>query len=174
MVVALMLSAASCGYALGDLVGVNACMDHNGDWENGVCYDSGGALEHLPRGWQAVDSDELAALTGRAKDWDFLETGSVDLDGDGAKDMARVLVNPSMTQFRLFVFYGKDDLAGDRAVALTEPQGVADVSRVSVSMEGPPREPERASQITLRQTINGQRRDMAFTWRGDRLAEVAR
>jgi hypothetical protein len=170
---AAMLSAGSCGYAVGDFVGVNACMDHNGDWENGVCYDSVGSLKRLPRGWQAVDADELAALTGRAKDWGFLETGGVDLDGDGAKDLARVLVDPSMTQFRLFVFYGKDDLAGDLAVALTEPQRVADVAGVSVSMEGPPREPDRAPQLTLRRTIEGQRRDMVFAWRGDRLAEVA-
>ena len=60
-----------------------------------------------------------------------------------------------------------------RGVALTEAQRVTDVSEVSLSMEGPPDEPERAPQITLRQTINGQRRDMVFAWRGDRLAEVA-
>ena len=170
---AAMLSATSCGYAMGDFLIGDRCFDNIGYWENGVCYDSVGSLKRLPRGWQAVDSDELTALTGRAKDWGFLETGGIDLDGDGSKDLARVLVNPSMTQFRLFVFYGKEDLAGELAVGLTDPRGVADVAGVSVSMEGPPREPDRAPQLTLRRTIEGHRRDMVFAWRGDRLAEVA-
>ena len=170
---AAMLSAGSCGYAAGDFLIGDRCFDSVGYWKKGVCYDSGGSLGLQPRGWQAVDSDELAALTGRAEDWDSMRAAGVDLDGDGARDLARVLVDPSMTQFQLFVFYAKDDFAGDRAVALTEAQRVADVSDVSLSMEGPPDETERAPQITLRQTINGQRRDMVFAWRGDRLAEVA-
>ncbi|MDP1616794.1 MAG: hypothetical protein Q8L83_05525 [Phenylobacterium sp.] len=167
------LSATSCGYAVGDFVGINACIDHNGHWEKGVCYDSGGSLSSLPHGWQAINPHEISAVTGHAKDWGVLEPGAVDLDGDGAPDLARILVDPSMTQFRLFVFYGKDDLAGDRAVALTEAQRVADVAGVSVSVEGPPGEPDRAPKITLRRTIEGERRDMVFAWRGDRLAEVA-
>lgn len=172
VVTALMLSAGSCGYVTGPIWIGERCFDNVGYWNNGVCYDGGGALRASPRGWQQVEVAELAARTGHAKDWGHLTAGGADLDGDGVDDIAGILVNPSMTAFRLFVFYGKDNLAGDRAVALTAPQPIAEVAKVSVEVTGASNNPGEAPQIVLRQTIAGERRDQVFTRRNGRLTEV--
>lgn len=172
VVTALMLSAGSCGYVTGPIWIGERCFDNVGYWKKGVCYDGGGALRASPRGWQQVEVAELAARTGHAKDWGHLTAGGADLDGDGVDDIAGILVNPSMTAFRLFVFYGKDNLAGDRAVALTAPQPIAEVAKVSVEVTGASNNPGEAPQIVLRQTIAGERRDQVFTRRNGRLTEV--
>ncbi len=172
VVTALMLSAGSCGYVTGPIWIGERCFDNVGYWKNGVCYDGGGALRAVPRGWQQVEVAELAARTGHAKDWGHLTAGGADLDGDGVDDIAGILVNPSMTAFRLFVFYGKDNFAGDRAVALTAPQPIAEVAKVSVEVTGASDERGEAPQIVLRQTLAGARRDQNFVWRNGGLTEM--
>lgn len=158
-----MLSATSCGYAMGDFLIGDRCFDNIGYWENGVCYDSVGSLKRLPRGWQAVDADELAALTGRAKDWGFLETGGVDLDGDGREDQAAILLDETFETFAVFAFP-----ADGEAVRLTPAQPVAGLPGRALAVRTPWL---GGSPSLVVKTADGE--DETYAWNGAAFVKTA-
>lgn len=172
VVMALMLSAGSCGYATGGFWIGDGCYDQGGYWEDGVCYTIG-ALDSTPRGWRSVRAEELAAVKGVARDWGRLTAHGADLDGDGEGDSIAVLVDPTMTRFRVFAFFAKDDFAGETALPLTEARPITEAKGVSVRFNPPAPGSTAAASITLRQTIDLHDHVVTYAWAGGRLVAVA-
>lgn len=169
---AAMLSAASCGYITGGFWIGEGCRDQGGSWEGGLCYTIG-AHDSTPSGWQSVRAEELAAVKGVARDWGALTTSGADLDGDGLGDSISVLVDPTMTQFRVFAFFAKDGFAGATALPLTEARPIAEVEAVSVELNRPAEYSRAAASFTLRQTIDFQVGAVTYAWVNGGLVEVA-
>lgn len=172
VVMALMLSAGSCGYATGGFWIGDGCYDQGGYWEDGVCYTIG-ALDSTPRGWRSVRAEELAAVKGVARDWGRLTAHGADLDGDGEGDSIAVLVDPTMTRFRVFAFFAKDDFAGETALPLTEARPITEAKGVSVRFNPPAPGSTAAASITLRQTIDLHDHVVTYAWARGRLVAVA-
>ncbi|MGQ3018326.1 hypothetical protein [Phenylobacterium sp.] len=169
---AAMLSAGSCGYAAGDFWIGDGCNDQAGYWEDGLCYIIG-ARQSTPRGWQSVQAAELAAVKDVAHDWGRLTASGADLDGDGEGDSIVVLVDPTLTQFRVFAFLSGDDFSGDAARALTEARPIAEVDAVSVEFNKPAPFSAAAASFTLRQKFDWRTDNTTYTWAEGRLVEVA-
>ena len=169
---AAMLSAASCGYATGGFWIGDGCADRGGYWDEGLCYIIG-ARKSTPRGWQSVEPAELAAVRGVAQDWGELTASGADLDGDGEGDSIAVLVDPTLTQFRVFAFFAKDEFSGGSARALTEARPIAEVGAVSVELNKPALSSAAAAMFTLRQRVDGRAHDITYVWADGRLVEAA-
>lgn len=169
---AAMLSAGSCGYATGGFWISDGCYDRGGYWEDGLCYIIG-ARQSTPRGWQSVEPAELTAVKGVAQEWGELTASGADLDGDGEGDAVAVLVDPTLTQFRVFAFFAKDNFAGDAARALTEARPIAEVDAVSVELNAPEPGSGMAATFTLRQKVEWRSHDITYGWIDGRFVEVA-
>lgn len=169
---AAMLSAGSCGYATGGFWIGDGCNDQAGYWEDGLCYIIG-ARQSTPRGWQSVQAAELAAVKDVAHDWGRLTASGADLDGDGEGDSIAVLVDPTLTRFRVFAFFSRDDFSGDAARALTEARPIAEVDAVSVAFNKPAPFSAAAASFTLRQRVDWMTDNTTYTWAEGRLVEVA-
>ncbi|MDP1616792.1 hypothetical protein [Phenylobacterium sp.] len=167
-----MLSAASCGYATGDFWIGDGCGDQSGYWGDGLCYIIG-ARQSTPRGWQSVQAPELAAVKDVAHDWGRLTASGADLDGDGEGDSIAVLVDPTLTQFRVFAFFSRDHFSGAAARALTEARPIAEMDAVSVEFNKPAPSSTAAASFTLRQRVGWTTNDITYTWADGRLVEVA-
>jgi len=82
-------------------------------------------------------------------------------------------VDPTLTQFRVFAFFAKDDFSGDAARALTEARPIAEVDAVSVEFNKPAPASTAAASFTLRQRVDGRAHDSTYSWADGRLVEVA-